>query len=268
MNRIDWAVLGRQQRGLAVEGSADKSIVEAFLEAGERAGLWANWRAVVRIEEAGSNEKVLAELRQDNPRVWGLIDRDWQTATEINALLKRYPRLLVLPRVMIENYCIDPYELADMLPPQHADRWADVQSGIESQRDSWVQNGALWQALHEQGAFRFCRDQDAYPMALLNQPVIRIDDIRDQFTQWHNQLDQEKILHEYGSRVEEFRSASAADNFHQHIHGKNFFHQIVVRQVLNPAFGQMPAAGWIDRLFSRISHCPDDVRPVFERLLQ
>ena len=123
---IDWSERG-EKRGLAVEGiNHDSKIIEAFLSAGERKGnqYCQNWRSKIVIKGAGSSTNVTNELKIHNNdpdskhygMIWGLIDRDWNSPNEIKQLKKDYPQLLILPRVMIENYLIDPDELIPLLP--------------------------------------------------------------------------------------------------------------------------------------------------------
>ena len=116
MSKIDWSVLGLTKKGLAVEGKDDKLMLESFLDAGE-GHYWSGWRAQIRVEVAGSSPKVIQELEAGDARIWGMIDRDWRTDDELAELRSDYPQLLVLPRVTVENYCIDPTEIARMLPP-------------------------------------------------------------------------------------------------------------------------------------------------------
>lgn len=262
-----WAELGSRKRGLAVEGKRDKKAVEAFLDAGERAGSWANWRAKVIVAERGDSNKVLAELGSNgDSRVWGLIDRDWRTDAEVVQLQNEHPRLLILPRTMIENYCIAPDELEAMLPPSK--RFEGLQTTITKHLDNWVQNGALWRTFHERGGFQFCRGHEAgYPMALLHTPVPQDNRIDEQVRAWHRQLEPNDLLAHYRRTVEAFR-ADDANHFTWHLHGKNFFNQVVVR-MLNTHFSrQSDADYWFNSLFeSDMMLCPTDLVDLFGVLL-
>src|SRR3990172_8657092 len=99
----------RIKRKLFVEGKDDKKIITAFGDAGERNGRWPGWRSEVIIEIAEKYDRVINETA--NLDVWGLVDRDWRSDAEIAELQRDYPRLLILPRIMIENYLIDPNEV-------------------------------------------------------------------------------------------------------------------------------------------------------------
>src|SRR5258708_34808913 len=106
-------------RGVAVEGKDDRIVIEAFLDAGETEGHWSDWRRRLAIEVGGGINQVLREL--DAPptpyEVWALLDQEWRPQGNITDLQSKYPRLLFLPRIMIENYAIDPDELVALLPP-------------------------------------------------------------------------------------------------------------------------------------------------------
>ena len=119
---IDWSTLRPTQKGLAVEGDDDKQLVETFLEAGQKQGLWQNWHTRLMVEVpknpsgfAGVQREVGALANQG--RVWGLIDRDWRTAGEIASLQAQYSQLLVLPRVMVAGL-----SLREVRTVQHSNR--------------------------------------------------------------------------------------------------------------------------------------------------
>jgi hypothetical protein len=266
MSKIDWSILGAIPKGLAVEGEDDKKVIEAFLDGGEKTGHWSNWRNQLRVEGVGNSSKVLNELKAGDNRIWGLIDRDWRTDAEVLAMQTDYSQLLVLPRVTIENYCINPDELALMLPP--AKRIPTLKTDIEVYKDEWLQHGALWQTLWERGAFQFCGGHvDGYPMALLHSPVINETDIKSQYQSWHSKLEITDLLTAYRMKALDFRSNSA-QNYSRHIHGKFFFNQIIVAKVLNRK-GVKPQTGnkWFSDLFSNVSDCTADLIPILQRIV-
>jgi hypothetical protein len=266
MSRIDWSVLGLTKKGLAVEGIDDKTVIEAFLEAGEGRH-WSDWRNQVMVEVAGSSPKVFQELESGDARIWGLIDRDWRTDGELEALRADYPQLLVLPRVTIENYCIAPDELATMLPASRLRSLPNLQSDIDAFKNDWIQNGALWQVLHENGAHEFCRGhQDGYPMALLYEPVTVEADIEAQFQKWHLQLNPAEIMPAYRRMLADFR-ANPTNNYTRHIHGKYFFSRVVTQQILNSALGQRKSNDWFNDLFTKVTDCPGDMVPVLQQVV-
>jgi len=264
MSKIDWSKLANIPKGLAVEGKDDKFAIEAFLDIGEDMGHWQNWRTQIMIEDAGDSAKAIAELAQQDSRIWALIDRDWRTDTEISELQKQYSQLLILPRVTIENYCIAPAELDSMLPA--AKSIPSLDAKIEYYKDDWVQNGALWQTLHENRAHDFCRGhEDGYPKALLHQPVTDQNRIESQFRSWYDQLDPSGIMRTYRTRLSDFR-ADEHSNYTRHIHGKHFFHQ-VVSQILNQYLGTQKADKWFKDLFSALTQCPPDIVPILQRVV-
>lgn len=265
-------LLTPSQVGLAVEGIDDKQAIEAYLTVGEGQHWGQQWRQRLRIEAMGSVRRVFDEVTGADERVWGLIDRDWRSEAEIAHLQLDYPRLLVLPRITIENYCIDPDEMISYLPPHALEKHALIRAGIESHVDDWLQNGALWRTLHEHGAFQFCRGHlEGYPMALLYHPVTDEHAIARQFERWHHQLDLDIIMTAYHETIAAFRADPSA-TYRQHLHGKNFFAQVVVQQVLNPLLGQQAEGVWFDDFFNWFSNqpdstCPPDIIPLLQRLV-
>jgi len=253
-------LIGADKRGLLVEGRDDQIIIEAFLDAGERQRLWDHWRAALVVIEIGGGSKLLDKL-PSHPRLWGLIDRDWRTTEALQSLSQRYPRLFVLPRVMIENYAINPQELEVLLPPKR--RSDDLLRDIESQRDLWVSNGALWQTLNQRGALEFCRGHEqGYPMALLSKPAIDDAAIEQQYRRWHEHLNLEGVLVDYHQQLAQFQAAPD-QHYSQHIHGKNFFNQVVVK-ALNRRFPkeQRGHSGWLETLFkgNTLLTCPQELQ--------
>jgi hypothetical protein len=240
---VDWTRLRPGQRLLVVEGDTDRKIIEAFLRAGEKLGHWRSWSAVLDIQDGGGFKGVLSELEKTT--VWGLIDRDWKSDTEIHDLTNRYPNLLVLPRVTIENYCIDPVDLEKLLPPNRQN--PAIKAGIEAVVESWIQHGALSKVLYENGAHYFCRGAAGYPNALIDMPVTDEARIRAILLDWHRQLDPEKTLAAYQKMRNVFQNFSS-QAFSICIDGKKFFNEVVV-QILNREFGQQESKAWISELF-------------------
>lgn len=259
---VDWTRLRPGMRGLAVEGKTDKLIIEAFLDAGEKQGHWSNWRAVLSVEIAGEFQKVLSELEKQLPQVWGLVDRDWRAETELSLLQTQHPQLLVLPRVTIENYCIDPVELDALLPTNL--RSPAIRSAIEAVLSEWIQHGALSLTLYENGAHQFCRGEKGFPRALIDSPVTDEAAILSHLIGWHNRLEPQSILVIYSAKLSAFQNR-ASDTYNLCIDGKKFFRQVVVR-VLNNALGQRDVESWISDLFQSPTYCPADLIPVLARL--
>lgn len=259
---VDWSKLRPGMRGLAVEGTNDKTIVEAFLDAGERIKRWSDWRSKMMVEVAGKTDAVIRALKQENITVaiWGLIDRDWRTEQEIAQLQADYPRLLILPRVTIENYCTDPADVEMMLPParRSVEEMEHLRQIIEAERDGWTQQGALSQALYEGGAYEFCRGPEGYPKALLDTPAMPEADVRRILDQFRAQLDPGQILSAYRTRLTEFRT-NGVRVYRQCINGKMFFDQVVVSKALNVVYEQRDRGKWLSDLFANAPDCPDDL---------
>lgn len=274
MPNIDWNK--RDVRfGLAVEGNDDKTIIEAFLSIGDKKGYWAKWDEQIVIEIAGNYDRVIKETAK--PDVWGLIDRDWRTDDQVAELQREHPRLLILPRVMIENYLINPDELVALLPSSQLQNGQrdDLKARIEFELDRWVQNGAMWQALHEEDADRFCRDREddpGYPGALRKQPIIDENAIRRILQEFQAKLDPTTILPAYHTRLKDFRSRSREDHYRQCIYGKNFFSQVVLKALndvikLKSKDDGKSSESWVDRLMESPPDCPTDLIPILQKLL-
>jgi hypothetical protein len=276
---IDRAKLGRLH-GLAVEGITDKKILESFLSAGENAGYWSNWRAKVSVESVGNVTTVLKEVDPANnagKEVWGLIDRDWRTDTEVNDLENKFPQLLILPRIMIDNYLIDPTEFIALLPPNLAARLdqTKVQTNVDKHLNNWLKHGAISSVLHENGALQFCRpDGNAFPSALIDRLETDRTKIVRQLETWYDRLDPHKLIAKYDTRLADFNEAAHQDKLQRCIHGKKFFNEVIVQRVLK----KLPRTpdelrdrdGWIDVLTTeakRSTLCPPDLVPIFQRVI-
>lgn len=267
---IDWTRLRPTQKGLAVEGANDKTFVEAFLDAGESQGLWNDWRAKVVVERAGKVDNVIREVADTaHPgQVWGLIDRDWRTEDEIDNLQKDYPHLLVLPRIMVENYLIEPGDLLSLLPPARRASLDDskLRGNIVATLSEWVKHGALSCVLHENGAHEFCRGNEGYPKKLLDNLITDKKAIFTHLEGWHKQLEPHNLLSLHDARIADFQRKTAKEHFWHCINGKMFFNQVVVAE-LNKQFGQRSRDDWFAQLLVSATECPSDLIPLFNQLV-
>lgn len=179
------------QRGLAVEGNDDKQVIESFLDAGERAGHWSDWRSHLKVEVAITQKRgtkaVLDDVIEWPGRVFGLIDRDWRSEVELDKLRADHANLLILPRIMIENYLIDPTELQSLLAyNQHItdEQFADLTARIIASLDDWVQHGALWQVMYRHGADDFCHPTRGFHGVFRNRPLTNTQMIKQQLNKF------------------------------------------------------------------------------------
>jgi len=237
----------------------DRKVIEAFL-----GHINPTWQSTIQVESSKSSEKILRRLRAD-ATLWGLIDRDARTPQEIIDLQTELPNLLVLPRWTVENYFIVPDELVQMLPSSITT--AISLGDIDIAKNDWIQHGALWQVLYENGAFHFCRGHESgYPMALLAEPILNKAQVQSQLDLWYQRLLPSDILSRYERRLNEFTLHSDLAYTH-HIHGKNFFRQIVVSRVLNKGKDKKSVDSWlIDIVDNGITTCPPDIAPILQRL--
>ncbi len=269
---IGWQNLLRGgMRGVAVEGKDDQVALEAFLSAGERDGHWQNWRAQLAIQRADGTSMVIKEVSRTDHVIWGILDRDWRTTEELAELQDKHPRLLFLPRIMIENFIIAPDELMARVPPKQRERLekSDFATLVEAERAVWIQHGALSGVLYEHGAHQFCRGEEGFPRRLLAKPISSKDEIKHQFEAWQAHLAPESWLPIYEERLVALQSKTATDQYSHCIHGKDFFNEVVV-QKLNRFLGQSGRDTWWEILFQHTAEsppCPPDLVPLLKRLL-
>jgi len=264
MNAISWDdILGKKIRyGLAVEGETDKKVIEQFLNSVSE---WQNWQSLVSIEICGSRKNVLNQLKNQDTRIWGLIDQDEKSNNDIQSLKEDNPHLLILPRWTIENYFIEPDELSAMLPPVYKNK---IQlNEIKSYVLDGIKHGTLWHVLHSRDAFQFCRGhEDGYPMAILGNISFDENKISDRLAKWQNSLNAKDILAHYQQKLSEFEQ-TPAENYTRHIHGKYFFSQIIVEKILNKIV-QKSKDAWLNLLIDGIHQCPQDIKDVLAIMMK
>jgi hypothetical protein len=269
---MDWnTILRPGMRGVVVEGPDDKRIIEAFLDAGTRIGLWDNWTLSLRIEVAGNFEKVIRELSDSANAgvVWGIVDRDWRTSTEVSQLQLQYPQLLFLPRIMIDNFYVDPDELLDLLPPTQRSGIDEslFRSQIERYLAEWIKHGALSRVLYENGAHQFCRGNTGYPKRLIDTLITDEQQIATILDQWRTQLDSQIVLSNFRTRISDFQQYPRHEQYRSCINGKIFFNQVIIPQILNRFFGQADRDTWLVRLFVAPNRVPNDLEAIFRKLV-
>lgn len=268
--RIDWE--GRGNRiGIVVEGENDRKILEGFLNGGQAQGFWEDWTQFLFIKSASGLEGVLYELREQqkdgNALIYGIVDRDWRTFDENQALEAELSQLRILERIMIENYLIDPDDLVRCLPPStlSGEKETRLRSLINEKRQDWIKHGILSRVMHENGAHDFCRGNQSYPKALLYNPLPD-ETIRQILEGWQQKLDPDYVLSIYSSYQQNILTLSPTDHYKYFIDGKNFFNEVIVT-ALNDLFGQNSRDNWISRLLQVPSLCPPDLKNLFEPLL-
>jgi hypothetical protein len=263
---IDWTKLGSIARGLAVEGPTDKAVIEAFLDAGERAGRWQDWRSKLLVEVATGLDEVLRELEipQNVGVVWGLIDQDWRSASSQSALQTKYGNtLLILPRIQIDNYFIDPDELEAMFPPSQRTHFTAVRAALVAKRDDWMKQGAMSKALVESGAEEFC-SSGGYKL-LRQVPVPDDTSVMDHLAKIYANIEPSKVFNIYQMYWRTFQSSVSP--YHHCISGKLFFKQVVMLQ-LNHSYGGREYKIWIADLTSSLPDCPTDIAPMLQSLMK
>jgi hypothetical protein len=270
MDDNDWRNLLRDgQRGLAVEGKDDVIALTAFLNGGEADDRWQNWASRLAIVSCEGAQNVLEQINRTDFEIWGILDRDWRSPAQIEALQAEYPRLIFLPRLMIENYVIDPNELFPLLPEVQREKLNETaaQTAIEAAMNAWLRHGTASFALQESNAKEFCGRLEGFPTRLLDpSDETVLPDLSSMLEAWYMQLAPEPITPVYKRILHDFGALSRTDHYRQCISGKEFFKQVVVQDVLN-SLGQKTAAKWWEALFSNPAPCPDDLVPIFQQLL-
>jgi hypothetical protein len=262
---IDWELLRPHQRGLVVEGKTDEQVIPKFFHAGEKAFRWQNWQNQVLIQQAGGVDLVLRELETPLAkagRIWGIIDRDWRSDSEITDLKIKYGnQLIVLPRIHIENYFIDPVELETLLSP-HVAIFPLFRQAIESALDDWLKQGAMARTLYESGVEDFC-DRGGYKL-LRHVPVPDDNRIQAHLVEIHQQIEPTQLFTHYQIHLNDSRNSKKP--YHEGISGKLFFQQIVVN-TLNKHYSLKNTEQWLDNLGDSLSDCPADLIPLLQPMV-
>lgn len=82
-----------------------------FVEGKDDEGILARWFDHLKFEAVGGKDKIHKKVEQ-NPRSWGLLDRDFANEQVVNASRLPESRVIVLRRYCIENYLLEPTMVA------------------------------------------------------------------------------------------------------------------------------------------------------------
>jgi hypothetical protein len=240
---------------------------------GQSAGQWTGWRQKLLIRNVGGFVNVQRELKRISStslKVYGLIDRDWRSDDQVRALQEEYPTLLILPRVMIENYLVDPNEVVALLPSGKIQpHFRTLQATLTNALDDYLKHGALSLTLWERDAHHFC-DENGYPRALLQglQPEL---ETRILLQNWHERLNPEKIMESFFKHHNLFTARPIEVQFRSCLNGKLFFNTVVI-STLNELLGQRSRDEWLNqfKLHSETNSavgCPPDLAAVLTPIL-
>ncbi len=235
---------------LLVEGPSDVRLFEHFFDRHAP-----GWRARFVILGAGSKEHVRSGVAVHHPEWRGIIDTDEWSPADVQAAVGDGGRLRALPRFCIESYTCDPDELWPLIPELRREAVATVEvlrQPIVDNLPAWVAHGALWRVLRRLYPFR------QFPHQLEAQPITNEGEIRRILTDWHNQLAPEAVLAQYHLELEQARTLSPVEQLHCYVHGKMFYHQVVV-QVLDHLFAGKGADDWVGRFLNANLPPPEDL---------
>ena len=226
------------KRVILVEGTSDTKALSYFLNL-----LEPNWRTDIALLNADSKKRVQKGVKHYDNWV-GIVDRDEWSDEQVQKLAQSSPRLHILPRFCIENYFCVPSELWYVLPTtlkQEID-YGDFEQRILQNLPDWVAHGAMWRVIQKRRSV-FLYDSN-FPAALDARPVTNIDEIRDVLRSWHTQLDPEQIIQEYQHDLAVAQQHSNEYLLKEYVHGKKFFKQVIVGNVLKGLFGQKSTSQW------------------------
>ena len=188
----DWLnELERQSNGLPiilVEGADDVRVYRRFLDK-----LATGWDTQAVLLAAQGKLRLIRALKQ-RPTWVGLVDRDeWREADVLDAITK-LPRLRALPRFCLESCLSVPAEIWAALPPVQQTRIDDANDlfdPIDAALPDWVAHGAMWRVLRE--LYHLAQ----LPDGLDDQPVTDLNQITRILTDWHQQLDPQRVIGNY-----------------------------------------------------------------------
>ncbi|GAB4546045.1 MAG: hypothetical protein OHK0023_05240 [Anaerolineae bacterium] len=174
-----------------------------------------------------------------------------------------------LPRIMLENYLIEPSEVWSMIAPAQRERLneADFKANNQSEVPKWLHHGALSAILYEQGAFDFCRGSEGYPKNLLNTLITDEEDIRSKIKAWRLKLAPNAMIKSYRERLAHFQRMDISLQAKHCINGKMFFAQVIVAEVLNKLISQEDESVWRENLLAEATTCPPDLVEILSRIL-
>mgnify|MGYP002778134675 CR=1 FL=1 len=254
---------------LLVEGPDDRDVYDKWLSQLVPGGIYTDR---VTLERMGGKSVVLSHLewfqQHNEPRVFGLVDRDeWDTAT-CQARRAALPNLLLnSERHALESYFCDPDEVFPAIQQSNPDAdLATFREPIDSTLATYV---CHWALLTTTDRLKNRMMEIGYP-GQFNAQIPPPDDatIQTCFQQWANTLDPLQGFAEFNT----LRSTALAEpmtiQFRRCVWAKRFFEQVVIPQLnaLTPSH-QRSAGDWMIHLAEFSPQVPADLAPLLTRVL-
>jgi hypothetical protein len=258
ITEIERLALGKPV--LLVEGDDDVVLFRHFLN--QHAP---GWDLRLYLASAGSKQHTITGVTVHRPDWIGIVDQDEWDPADVQAGVAPWPRLHVLPRFCIESYFCHPTELWAALPPGPQARVSNdpqaLAAPIMERLPAWVAHGAMWRVLRQ--LYHATR----LPDALEREPVTDETEIRRILEEWHARLAPEQVLSQYHRELEAARRLSPDEQLTHYIHGKKFYHMVVV-QILDRLFSGRGAEDWLQRFRDAPIQPPGDLRVLLEQVLR
>ncbi len=249
-----------EKPALVVEGKDD---IDAFTYFLNQSSL--DWNKHVLIRSVDKKDRVITAVK-NNPHWAGIVDVDEWSPTEVAQQLKNVPRVKVLPRFCLENYFCVPTEIWAALPLASKNKvdFYRLNQPILDELPKWVKHGAIWRVIRTRRTSLLYKS--GFPQKLDDTPVEDAE-IRPILTEWHNQINPDRIIAEYEIELAEAQQRTSNDQLKCYVHGKKFFNRVVV-PTLNILFGQANETEWVNRLTQQNGlRVPDDLRIFLSEIL-
>lgn len=254
---------------LLLEGKHDKGVYDKWLAKMVAGG---NYGGLVNLEIAGNKDQVLRHLgwfqQHNEPRVFGLVDRDEWGAATCQAQQAALPNLLLNPeRHALESYFCDPDEVFPAIQQSYpAADLTTFREPIDSTLATYV---CHWALLTTTDRLKNRMMEIGYP-GQFNAQIPPPDDatIQTCFQQWANTLDPLQGFAEFDKLRSTALAESPTDQFRRCVWAKMFFEQVVIPQLntLTPS-NHRKAGDWMIDLAEFSPQVPADLAPLLTRVL-
>jgi len=257
-----WDVIaksGANKKILLVEGDDDKRIVEELLRYKS-----AEWATSVYVGVAGSREKVLDKLKK-HPSWYGLVDRDiWEAVDE-----NRHDRLTVTEGWCIESHFCVPEVLAAAVGKQER----ALREKLDPLVPGWLRYGAIWWAFQRKRKELVATLADGtcgHPTSDACPDAATLRARLAQYAAVLPSVEVERIVEAVEARAKSIQALpSERAQIEQGIHGKRFFAEVVVDDVLKILVKQRSATQWRVKIAEALqSNWPAYLQNLADRLLE
>jgi hypothetical protein len=265
---------------LVVEGDDDEAVYRAALDKLARAKDILEGH--VAIIAAGGKRAVLRGLAWLRDTDWwaargvnpnntaAIVDRDEWDRAMVTAQKRELPQLRVNEvRHCLESYFCDPDELKDALLGKNSAKYKapleNLRKAVAEKRADWVPHWALWVTLHRASA-KLALELE-FPTAVLNEkPLPKDGAIKQQLQEWSKVLDVNSLFSEFDDRRKKATCARHSTQARGCVHGKDFFHQVVL-PMLQECDATVAPKDWMIRLLEWWPRMPKDLETILDDLV-